>query len=116
MLKYIEVDDTGKIINRVYSERALTTTTVADLIEVPATMNLATVQYDPATKTCTSGPPDAAIQRLRLERNAKLQQTDWTQLADIPEVIASKYVTYRQALRDYPAAPPGTPWPTLPNN
>lgn len=37
---------------------------------------------------------------MRLERNLRLQQTDWTQLSDVSQKIRYAYVPYRQALRD----------------
>lgn len=37
--------------------------------------------------------------RIRIERNAKLIASDWTQVADSP-VDAAAWATYRQALRD----------------
>ena len=40
-------------------------------------------------------------QQVRNWRNARLAQTDWTQVADAP-VNASAWATYRQALRDLP--------------
>lgn len=36
----------------------------------------------------------------RFERDRLLQETDWTQLADISSSVQSQYVSYRQALRD----------------
>jgi hypothetical protein len=36
---------------------------------------------------------------IRAERNAKLAETDWTQIADAP-VEAEAWLTYRQGLRD----------------
>ena len=38
---------------------------------------------------------------IRLERDAKLTQSDWTQVADAP-VDQAAWATYRQALRDIP--------------
>ena len=50
--------------------------------------------------------PDATdaqkMEQVRNWRNARLAQTDWTQVADAP-VDASAWATYRQALRDLPA-------------
>ena len=40
-------------------------------------------------------------EQIRLWRNAKLAQTDWTQLVDSP-VNKSTWAEYRQALRDLP--------------
>jgi len=45
---------------------------------------------------------------MRDQRNQKLSDSDWTQLADSPENKAA-WATYRQALRDVPAQA-GFPW------
>ena len=39
----------------------------------------------------------------RSKRDALLQQTDWTQVLDIPESTRTPYAIYRQELRDLPA-------------
>lgn len=50
--------------------------------------------------------PDATNEQkweqIKLWRNAKLIQSDWTQLPDAP-VDKAAWATYRQALRDLPA-------------
>lgn len=50
-------------------------------------------------------------------RNARLLETDWTQLPDVPEATRNSYLEYRQALRDVPSQP-GFPndiiWPEKP--
>lgn len=51
----------------------------------------------------------AQAQNVRQERNRKLTETDWSQVKDVPDVISSKYLDYRQALRDLPAQA-GFPW------
>ena len=38
----------------------------------------------------------------RSQRNALLQQSDWTQLDDVPQTTKDKYKTWRQELRDLP--------------
>ena len=38
----------------------------------------------------------------RAERDRKLQATDWTQGADIPEATRNTWTAYRQSLRDVP--------------
>jgi len=88
---------------------------------------------DPATQTCTQINPvfnnNAWVMRwevtqasdqeiaarlqakeleVRLERNAKLADCDWTQLPDSP-VDATPWAVYRQALRDVPSQA-GFPW------
>lgn len=42
------------------------------------------------------------MRRLRVERNQRLQISDWTQGADVPEVIKTPWAAYRQKLRDLP--------------
>ena len=53
---------------------------------------------------------------MRVTRNQKLSDSDWTQLADSPENKAA-WATYRQALRDIPTQagfPWEVQWPTQP--
>tara|TARA_B100001778_G_scaffold158783_1_gene130519 strand:- start:1246 stop:1743 length:498 start_codon:yes stop_codon:yes gene_type:complete len=53
----------------------------------------------------------------RTERNTKLANTDWTQLAD-SSADATAWATYRTALRDLPTAegfPHNITWPTEPS-
>ena len=47
----------------------------------------------------------APMKELRLQRNAKLAETDWTALSDV--TMAENMKTYRQALRDLPASNDG---------
>jgi hypothetical protein len=59
---------------------------------------------------------DRAAAGIRLERDAKLTQSDWTQVADAP-VDQAAWATYRQALRDIPEQsgfPNEVNWPTEP--
>jgi hypothetical protein len=53
---------------------------------------------DPATI-----PDEWILERVRNWRNAKLIESDWTQVADAP-VDKAAWATYRQALRDLPAS------------
>ena len=58
-----------------------------------------------------------AAERVRTERNKKLADTDWTQLAD-STANATAWGTYRQALRDLPSTdgfPHNVTWPTEPS-
>lgn len=53
----------------------------------------------------------------RTQRNTKLVETDWTQAADVPQVIKDSYAPYRQALRDLPTQsgfPNQVVWPDAP--
>lgn len=56
-----------------------------------------------------------AVRQLRLERDALLIASDWTQLNDAPLNDAQRklWVEYRQALRDLPQHP-NPVWPTPP--
>ena len=53
--------------------------------------------------------------RIRIERNAKLIASDWTQVADAP-VDAAEWATYRQALRNITnqTNPFNIVWPAVP--
>ena len=46
---------------------------------------------------------ESALAEVRVERNKKLVESDWSQGADVPNSIKSPYQTYRQALRDFPS-------------
>ena len=45
------------------------------------------------------------INRMRLERDSMLEQSDWTQFVDSPLSDSKKaeWATYRQQLRDFPS-------------
>jgi hypothetical protein len=43
------------------------------------------------------------MDQLRIVRNEKLTETDWSQSPDVPSTTKDKWLTYRQALRDLPA-------------
>lgn len=47
-------------------------------------------------------PEEWLIERMRNERNRLLAASDWTMLTDA-QVARAEWVTYRQALRDFPA-------------
>tara|TARA_B100001287_G_scaffold203866_1_gene173131 strand:- start:1728 stop:2099 length:372 start_codon:yes stop_codon:yes gene_type:complete len=58
------------------------------------------------------------LDNLRFIRDQLLSETDWTQNPDVPESTRTKWVSYRQALRDLPAntSDPSNPtWPTKPS-
>lgn len=58
-----------------------------------------------------------AAENARTERNKKLADTDWTQLAD-SSADATAWATYRTALRDLPSTdgwPHNITWPTEPS-
>jgi len=56
--------------------------------------------------------------RLRGIRNSKLQQSDWTQGADVPDSIKTPWAEYRAKLRNLPATTSdhsNVTWPTPPS-
>ena len=73
---------------------------------------------DSSEETAYRARVDAdAAERARSERNTKLADSDWTQLAD-SSADASAWATYRQALRDLPSTdgwPHNISWPTKPS-
>ena len=58
----------------------------------------------------TSAPDEWLLERMRLYRDALLVASDWAMIADTP-TDKTAWATYRQALRDFPAA--WTPAPTV---
>lgn len=51
------------------------------------------------------------------DRNSLLQQSDWTQLPDVPLATKEAWAVYRQALRDItqqPGYPTEVNWPVAP--
>ena len=58
-------------------------------------------------------------ERIRAERNIKLQETDWvvTKASDTGVAVSNDWKTYRQALRDVPTQsdPDNIAWPTEPS-
>jgi hypothetical protein len=62
-------------------------------------------------------PDSEQAEKVRIERNAKLAASDWTQGKDIPDNVSSAWAAYRQALRDITVQagfPWGVQWPTQP--
>ena len=61
-------------------------------------------------------PDSEKAAEIREQRNQKLKDSDWTQVADAP-VSQLAWATYRQALRDIPSQqgfPWDVQWPTQP--
>lgn len=58
------------------------------------------VVYSPKVAT-----PQEVLARVREQRNARLSQSDWTQMPDSPLTAEQKsaWATYRQSLRDLPS-------------
>ena len=62
-------------------------------------------KYEPTTDPVATA---AKADFIRKERNGKLSDSDWTQVADAP-VDKAAWAAYRQALRDI-TSQPGFPW------
>lgn len=64
-------------------------------------------------------PVEEVASDMRARRSQLLQESDWTQLPDVPLATKEVWAAYRQALRDI-TAQPGFPltvaWPTPPTN
>jgi len=72
-------------------------------------------EYDTKKAALDAGADSRKAAEVRLERNAKLTATDWTQTVDAPQSTKDKYAPYRQALRDVPTQsgfPNTVVWPT----
>lgn len=59
-------------------------------------------------------PDEWLIERMRIQRDRLLAESDWTQLPDAP-VDRDAWATYRQALRDLPATWEPGPTVTFPD-
>lgn len=73
-------------------------------------------KWDAMEAEWTAGANDRAAAEIRTERNAKLAESDWTQVADAP-VDQAAWATYRQALRDITnqeSFPTNVAWPVRP--
>ncbi|WP_254913682.1 tail fiber assembly protein [Sphingobium sp. Z007] len=78
------------------------------------------ISQDGLSVIATAPAPSAAWAQLRMERDARLARSDWTQLADVPLAPDQReaWSQYRQALRDLPEQADGDPsviaWPPEP--
>jgi len=73
-------------------------------------------EWDAKEAEYAAGADDRAAAEVRTERDVKLAETDWTQVADAP-VDKEEWATYRQALRDVPSQdefPVTIVWPQNP--
>lgn len=73
-------------------------------------------EWDAMEAEYAAGADDRAAAEIRTERDAKLTESDWTQVSDAP-VDQAAWATYRQALRDIPdqaGFPNEVNWPTAP--
>ncbi|QOJ19477.1 MAG: hypothetical protein HRU77_01455 [Gammaproteobacteria bacterium] len=61
---------------------------------------------------------ELAWRDVRMKRNTLLQQSDWTQLPDVPALTMQAWIDYRQKLRDITNQqdPMNIVWPSKPSN
>ena len=78
-----------------------------------------TVEVQDKTEEDLAAETESQWASIRQQRNVKLAESDWTQIADAPftEEKRLEWVTYRQALRDITnqTDPFSISWPTDPN-
>lgn len=77
-------------------------------------------KYGPIAEYVPPPPPTEAevTAQVLAQRDAKLRESDWSQLADVPEETKLKWQPYRQALRDITlqaSFPYDIVWPTPPS-
>ena len=125
-MKYARIQNTYAVDVRLESpEGCYTPNIVAEFVEVPDEVMdgwiltdgtwAAPVIYTPSAEELAAraeaqltATKESLSVSVRIERNAKLAETDWTQLAD-SSANKVTWATYRQALRDVPAQA-GFPW------
>ena len=73
--------------------------------------------YEANEKAWEDGANDRSLAALRLERNAKLASSDWTQSRDVTLSNDAEWKAYRAALRELPTTtdPAKPDWPKEPN-
>jgi hypothetical protein len=87
-----------------------------EIVQIPYTAE-EQAEYDTKQAAWAAGESDRKAAEVRVERNAKLASTDWTQTVDTPQATKDKYAIYRQTLRDVPAQsgfPNTVVWPDAP--
>jgi len=71
-------------------------------------------EWDAQEAEYAAGADDRAAAEVRVERDAKLAETDWTASTDV--TMTAEMTAYRQALRDVPAQsgfPNTIDWPEV---
>ena len=89
-------------------------TKMVDGVAIPLT-DEELAEYEARVSEWEAGSTDRQWNEIRTQRNAKLMESDWTQLPDAP-VDAAAWAEYRQALRDVTdqTDPFNIVWPTAP--
>jgi hypothetical protein len=77
-----------------------------------------TIQVEPKTQEELNADLENKAMEVRLQRNALLAQSDWTQVKDVPNTISQVWAAYRKELRNLPEQakfPKVVTWPTDPD-
>jgi hypothetical protein len=133
-MKYARIQNTYAVDVRLDSPKGCyTPNIVAEFVEVPDEVTdgwiltdgvwAAPVIYTPSAEELAAraeaqlaATKESLSASVRIERNAKLAETDWTQISDSTADKAA-WATYRQALRDITTQagfPWAVEWPTNP--
>lgn len=121
-MNFALVDSDSKVANIIVADQQFADSIKPDWFAVVDLTNFPTVNIGDSwdgTKF-TPQPPDYDRQWkiIRAMRDQKLQESDWTQLPDVPLTAEQRaeWVTYRQALRDVTNQPDpfNITWPVAP--
>lgn len=120
-MKYTEVDKNGNIVRAMYTENSEAAVSEGNrllldegyshlkfewwqypMVITPVRSDANQIEY----KICEM-PKNIIEEQVRLDRNALLDESDWTQLEDSPlnETKKNEWKIYRQKLRDLPLQP-----------
>ena len=125
MSGFVTYDGDGNIVSKITGQTAeqaaLNVPEGQSLLEVGPDIDVA--EYKVKNRKLVKLPPkpvDVArlLADLRMARNRRLAESDWTQLADAP-VDKNAWAVYRQQLRDLPATASDAAnpnWPDVPAN
>jgi len=105
--------ENGVVVNTIEVESLDILPNLVDATEGRIGWNYVGGVFTPPADTTTA---DEKAKAIRAERDAKLKESDWTQVIDAP-VDQAAWATYRQALRDIPdqeGFPNEVTWPVEP--
>lgn len=105
-MNYALINTDSKVENIIVADQDFADALKADWLDVINTADHEGVNigdtWDGTTFTKPTPDYDAQWKLIRAQRAQKLQESDWTQLADVPlsDDDRAAWATYRQALRD----------------
>lgn len=121
-MNFALVDSDSKVANIIVADQEFAESIQQDWLAVIDLENFPTAKIGDSWdgSQFTPEPPNYELQWkiVRTMRDQKLQESDWTQLPDVPLTSEQRaeWVTYRQALRDVTnqSDPFSIIWPTAP--